>query len=535
MKKNIRKFISESVSGAAVLGIAGGAITLILAVMCMVTGNDSLLIGVIAFAAVTAIGSAVLSASASKKLNENISAPIEAMADGRLVNKTGNMPDEIATASDIVNFATEGRIAAAEYIAKIAEGDFTAEIPEKIKTNEMGQSFVKLSENINRAFGNIYTGANEVNADGEQVSGASMTLSLGAAEQAGTLQELTYSIGEVKENVLRNAENAGAANRIVGEVTSELEASVAYMKALVDSMDNINKSTEEISNFIKVIEDIAFQTNILALNSSVEAARAGEAGKGFAVVAMEVKNLATRSQEAAQQTTAVIEECVRNVREGLGKTNQTEKAISGLAESTREISRLIGIINSACVSQSESIIKIDSGVERINSSVKNTNAVAQECVSSAQQLATRSDRLKSEIGSFRFNGSANRTPISAPKPAATVTAPRRPAPEVKKSEPVQKAIPAAEIKKPEPVQKATPATEIKKPETVQKAAAPTTEARKPVQRTTAHVAEAKKPEPVKTPAPVSRTAAPASSSSFRRVSAESYANAEFVETPDNKY
>ncbi len=534
MKKTIRQFISEGVRNAAVAGIAGGAITLILAIICMVTKNDSLLIGVIAFAAITAIGSAVLSASSSKKLNENISVPVEAIAEGKAVDISDTMPAEIEAASMTVNFATEGRMAAAEYIAKIADGDFTAEIPEKIKTNEMGQSFVKLSENINRAFGNIYNGAEAVNTNGEQVSGASMTLSLGASRQAGTLQELTHSISEVKDNVMKNAENASEASRIANEVSAELETSVAYMKALVVAMGNINKSTEEISNFIKVIEDIAFQTNILALNSSVEAARAGEAGKGFAVVAMEVKNLATRSQEAAQQTTAVIEECVRNVQEGLGKTNQTEKAITGLAESTREISRLIGIINSACASQSESIIKIDSGVESINSVVQSTNTAAQECVNSAQQLASRSSLLKSEIGSFRFKESGGTfTRTVTEQPAKTVTAPEKP----RRSVSAPKPAPVAEVKKPEPVKQTasakTPATEAKKPAP---ARIPAAEVKKPepVKQTPpvkTPVAEVKKSEPTKASAPAARpSAAP-----FRRVSADSYANAEFVETPDTKY
>ncbi len=536
MRKTIRKFISENVTTAALAGIGGGAITLVLALVCMLTNNTGLLMGVVVMAGITAVGSALLSAVSAKKLNDVISAPVEQMAEGKNVSLSNDTPKEIADAGDAINFAVEGRLAAAEYIAKIAEGDFTADIPEKIKANEMGRSFVKLSDNINRAFGNIYSGADAVNTDGEQVSGASMNLSLGAAEQAGTLQELTHSIGEVKDSVIKNTENAHEANRIINEVAAELETGTAHMQALVAAMDNINKSTEEISNFIRVIEDIAFQTNILALNSSVEAARAGEAGKGFAVVAMEVKNLATRSQEAAQETTAVIEECVRNVRAGLGKTTETEKSISALAEETREISKLIGVISSTCDRQSDSIIKIDSGVERINAVVQNTNNAAQECVATAQQLAARSSNLKSEIGSFRFKENGAKAPAEFKEPAAVPVKPV----EVKKAEPVaeekiEEAVPVvkpasvkptaevktpvkpvAEIKKAEPVK---PMAEIKKSEPV-KPAAPV-----PVS------AAVKKPELPKAPA----VKPAASASSFKRISADSYANAEFVETPDNKY
>lgn len=519
MKKTIRQLVSESIRNSSMAGIAGGAITAALGVAAAVTGNTSLLTGVIAVGAVTATASVALFVMSSKKLDEGVTVPIEQISRGDEVTVSEAVPSEVSEAGMAVNFAKEGRLAAAQYIAKIADGDFTAEIPEKIKTNEMGASFMKLSENINRAFGNIYNGAEAVNTDGQQVSGVSMSLSVGAAEQAGTISELSDSIGEVKESVLKNTENAHNADRIAEEVSAELEESIAYMKSLVSAMDNIHKSTEEISGFIKVIEDIAFQTNILALNSSVEAARAGEAGKGFAVVAMEVKNLATRSQEAAQQTTAVIEECVRNVKEGLGKTTRAEKSISSLASETKEISRLIGVIKEACDCQSESIIKINSGVERINASVQNTNNAAQECVASVQKLTSRSGMLRSEIGNFRFKEDG-----SAPVKTAAATAVSRPAPvaEIKKSAPMtpmkkaEQPKAAEEVKKPEPVKAPAPAvtrrpapiraTEIKKSEPVK-----ATEINKP-----------EPPKPIQRPAPA-------------RGNSDSYANAQFVETPDTKY
>ncbi len=547
MKKSIRKFISANVSLASIAGILGGALTLVLAIMCKAMDNDTLMTGVIVAAAVTAVGSLALSASAKGKLNSGISEPVELMSQGKAVKPQGDVPAEIGKAAQAVTFAADGGAAAAEYIARIAEGDFTAEIPEKIKSSEIGESLEKLSVNINRAFGSIYDGANAVNTDGQQVSGASMTLSLGASEQADTLSTLTRTVSDIKDTVLKNAENAHEANRIVEEAAAELETGTDHMRALVSAMDNINKSTEEISEFVKVIEDIAFQTNILALNSSVEAARAGEAGKGFAVVAMEVKNLATRSQEAAQQTTAVIEECVRNVRAGLGKTEQTAKSITAVVEETKEISRLIGIISSACDEQSDSIVKIDTGVERINAVVQHTNNAAQECVNSAQQLAARSGRLKSEIGSFRFKdiSLAPKAPVVEPVPEVQpviveekpVSEVKKPAPTVKRPvapPPVRKpAVPVSEVKKPE-----TTASEAKKPEpAVRKPVAPA----KPVvsapevKKTETSVPEIKKPA---APAAEVKKPAPAPAKPVVRAPGQvpaSYANAEFVETPDTKY
>ena len=534
MKKSIRKFISEGIGSVAGIGIAGGLISALLAVLYLVMQNNLFLIGVIVVSALTAIVTAAMSASAKGKLNDGVILPIEKMAKGEAFSPSANIPEELSVAASF--FSSDDGNEAVDFITKIAEGDFTAEVPEKIKSGAMGMSFMKLSRNINRAFGSMYSNVEEVNNGGELISGASMTLSLGAAEQESTLGRLTSAVGQVKGTVMTNAENAREANRIVTSATNELETGTEHMKALVTAMDNINKSTEEITNFVRVIEDIAFQTNILALNSSVEAARAGEAGKGFAVVATEVKNLATRSQEAAQETTAVIEECVRNVQEGLQKTQRTAKSIAAVEEETKEISRLINIISLACNEQAEAIVKIDEDVERISTGVQSTSIAAQECVSSAQSLAARSGALKSEIGGFKFRNADDIPeavvrdipeavePEKAPEPMKPIS---RPAPAPKPAAPAPK--PAAPAPKP-----AAPAPKPAAPAPKPAAPAPKPAAPAPNPAAPAPKPAAPAPKPA-VPAPKPAAPAPKPSSFSRRPSDDSYANAEFVETPDTKY
>ena len=528
MKKSIRKFIFSNITTASLAGYIGGALTLVLALVAMLTKNDALIAGIIGVGALTVVATAVLSFGAAKKVNDAVSAPIEQISKGEEAKEDEETPVELSEAVKAITASNAGKAEASAYIARISEGNFSAEIPEALLSDELGQSFVTLRETINRAFGNLYNGASDVNADGEQISGVSVSLSRGAAEQAGTLQELSSSVSRVKDTVIRNAENAREANRIVAEASAELEEGTAHMKALLTAMDNINKSTEQITEFVKVIEDIAFQTNILALNSSVEAARAGEAGKGFAVVAVEVKNLATRSQEAAQETTAVIEEGGRSVRDGLGKTDKTAQSLSALAEETKEISRLINIISQACDEQSDSIIKIDAGVDQINASVASTNTAAQECVSSAQKLAARSSRLKSEIGSFRFGK------VTAPAAPVVKEAPK---PVVKEApKPVAAEAPKPVVKEaPKPVVKEAPKAVVKEaPKAVESAPAE----EKPVEEKKVEVKAEVKAEPVKAPAPKPVAAprtAPRMSAPRTTSVPDSYANAEFVETPDNKY
>ena len=268
------------------------------------------------------------------------------------------------------------------------------------------------------------------------------------------------------------------------------------MKDLLAAMDNISRSTDEITKFVKVIEDIAFQTNILALNSSVEAARAGGAGKGFAVVAGEVKNLAAKSQEAAKQTTAVIEECVKNVRAGVEKTGETAKSLAAIAEETNEVSRLVGIISQSCDEQRDVIGKIDDGVDRIGAVAQRTGNAVQACSASAQQMASRSDSLKGEIANIRLKAEEKPAPKAVRKPA-----------EKKAEKPVEKKIEKPVEKKAEkPVEK---------------------KAEKPVEKKVEKPVEKKVEKPA---APAAKVSVPRSS-----VKASSYANAEFTETPDNKY
>lgn len=501
MKKGIRKIISDNIIIVSLIGVICGIITLVLAVMCM-NGSDLSAV-VVAAASVTIIGSAVASAYVSKKLNAAISDSVEKLAAGEDVKAGNDIPDELVKASEAMKGGVSDTAALNEYIEKLAAGDFSAKIPDSAKNTETGKALVDLADSMNRMFGAFTRNAQLTDTDGAQVTGAFEVLSAGAEEQAGALQELSASVDSIKGTVEATAENAHKADKLAASAAAEIEAGNVHMKDLLTAMDNISKSTDEITKFVKVIEDIAFQTNILALNSSVEAARAGGAGKGFAVVAGEVKNLAAKSQEAAQQTTAVIEECVRNVRAGVAQTGETAKSLAAIAEGTQEVSRLVGVISESCDQQRNVIVKIDEGVDRIGAAAQRTGNAVQICAASAQQIASRSDSLRNEIANFRFKAEVKQTPKAAAPAAKAV---RKPAP---KAEPV-----------PEKTEKKPVSGVVEKP--------PVKAAPKPVEKA-APVPAKEAPKAAEKPAPRA-VSAPRPS-----VKKESYANAEFVETPDNKY
>lgn len=392
----------------------------------------------------------------ARLINKEITGPLaeladaaDKIADGDTSAKlTYNKDNEFGRISNCFRRMIEGAKTQAEEIAEISAGNFTGEVTLRSNNDVVGKSMQRLNDNLNRAFSNIYDGAVEVNNGGEQVASASQNLSQGSTEQASTIEQLSASIAEIKDAVVNNADNAKRALDNVAKTVNEVQNGNKQMSQMLKAMDDISKSSAEIAKIIKVIEDIAFQTNILALNSAVEAARAGEAGKGFAVVADEVKNLAMKSQDAAQQTTALIEGCVKSVEEGVIKANSTANALNTIAQHESEIDKIVTKVANACEEQSTAITQINMGIDQISVVVQTTSATAEECAASAQELTSRSSMLRSEVGRFKIKGgnASAKTASAAPAKPAPKPVYEAPKPVYEAPKPVEKKAPSAVIK-----------------------------------------------------------------------------------------
>lgn len=266
----------------------------------------------------------------------------------------------------------------------------------------MEQAVEKILVDLNDVVGEISRSADQVAMNSEQVSGGAQALSQGATEQASSVEELAAALDEITIQVGSNAQDAENASVHVNDVASALLSSNEQMQQMMQAMHEISGSSQKIGNIIKTIEDIAFQTNILALNAAVEAARAGSAGKGFAVVADEVRNLASKSAEAAKDTTALIEESIRSVNHGVQIADSTAQSLASIVEKANEVTSIVERISDVTVKQADSINQVKAGIDQVSVVVQTTSATAQESAATAEELSGQAHLLKDIAGRFQL-------------------------------------------------------------------------------------------------------------------------------------
>jgi Methyl-accepting chemotaxis protein len=249
----------------------------------------------------------------------------------------------------------------------------------------------QLTGPLTRAIAALASDADGVASEAHGVATSSASLSEGSSSQSSSLEETSAAIEQITAMARKNLDNAKQANTEMQANAKQIKDSTEAVTRMSEAMGEIKDSSEKISNILHTIEEIAFQTNLLALNAAVEAARAGEAGKGFAVVADEVRNLAQRSAQAVKDTSELISGTVERINNGAAITSEIEQYFHRIADTASRITRMIDEIDIATGQQTL-------GMEQINQSVSQIDQVNQENARHAETNAQASVNLNQRSG-----------------------------------------------------------------------------------------------------------------------------------------
>ncbi len=336
---------------------------------------------------------------------------------------------------------------AVEVLGRVASGDLTAylDVHTRDEVGRMAHALNEALEKLRTALRAVAESAATANSSSQELSSTSAAIATGAQQQAASLEETSASLGEtsasleetsasmeeITATVRQTADNARHANQLASGARESAETGQGVVSNAVAAMTEIDAASAKISDIIGTIDEIAFQTNLLAVNAAVEAARAGDEGRGFAVVATEVRTLAQRSATAAKEIKALIQDSLRKVERGTELVNKSGETLQGIVTSVKRVTDIVGEIAAAAGEQSTGVEQVNTALTQVSTAVGQVNtamsqmdqvtqsnaAQTEELSATAETMSVQAQSLQDLVGAFKLGDSPRGQAAAARKPA----------------------------------------------------------------------------------------------------------------------
>ena len=357
-----------------------------------------------------------ISRKRSKELVNNIEEDLDVLAKATEEIAKGNVHVEIDYDADneigkVVNQLRTAVNSLVYYIDEIgnimstmAEGNFNINFDRDFDGDfrDIQTAVESFSQQISDSMTEIMEVSDMVSDGANQIAGAGQNLADTVTSQANIVEDLSVTVNQITDQISSNSTDATSISKEVEVVAENIVEGNKRMQDVVNAMDAISSSSQEISKIIDTINEIADETNLLSLNASIEAARAGEAGKGFAVVAGEVSKLAGQTVEAAQDTAELINASLKNVEIGISIANDTAEKLSSMVEQVQGIAVKVKTIADASNSQAESVKEMSSNIGEISSVGQNNAATSEESLALSYEMNEHANSLKGLVEKFNL-------------------------------------------------------------------------------------------------------------------------------------